>query len=82
MELENILSEVSQTQKAMHGIYSVISEYLPKKYRIPRIKSTELKTVNKPKVPSEDGGRRKQREEGRGKLGGRGEQKGQGSRGT
>ena len=28
MELENIiLSEVTQTQKDMHGIYSLISEY-------------------------------------------------------
>ena len=25
MELENILSEVTQTQKDMHGIYSLIS---------------------------------------------------------
>jgi hypothetical protein len=32
MELENIiLSEVSQTQKDMHGIYSLISGYSPKK---------------------------------------------------
>jgi hypothetical protein len=31
IELENIiLSEVTQTQKDMHGIYSLISEYLPK----------------------------------------------------
>jgi hypothetical protein len=27
MELENILSEVTQTQKAMHGMYSPISGY-------------------------------------------------------
>ena len=27
MELENILSEVTQTQKDMHGMYSLISGY-------------------------------------------------------
>ena len=27
MELENILSEVTEAQKNMHGIYSLISEY-------------------------------------------------------
>jgi hypothetical protein len=27
MELENILSEVTQTQKDMHGVYSLISGY-------------------------------------------------------
>jgi hypothetical protein len=27
MELENILSEVTQTQKDMHGMYSIISRY-------------------------------------------------------
>jgi hypothetical protein len=27
MELENILSEVTQNQKDMHGIYSLISGY-------------------------------------------------------
>ena len=27
MELENILSEVTQTQKNMHGMYSLISGY-------------------------------------------------------
>jgi hypothetical protein len=27
MEVENILSEVTQTQKDMHGIYSLISGY-------------------------------------------------------
>jgi hypothetical protein len=50
MELENIiLSEVTQTQKDMHGMYSLINGYEPKKkYRIPRVQSTELKTVNKP----------------------------------
>ena len=42
MELENImLSEVTQTQKDMHGMYSLLA----KKYRIPRIQFTELKKV-------------------------------------
>jgi hypothetical protein len=27
MQLENILSEVTQTQKEIHGLYSVISGY-------------------------------------------------------
>jgi hypothetical protein len=27
MELENIMSEVTQTQKDMHGMYSLISAY-------------------------------------------------------
>ena len=35
MELENILSEVTQTQKDMHGMYSLISQK-NKSYRIPR----------------------------------------------
>ena len=56
MELENIiLSEVTQTQKDLHGMYSQISTYLLisqtnkqaiKQYRIPKIQSTELKQVN------------------------------------
>jgi hypothetical protein len=70
MELENIiLSEVTQTQKDIHGMYSLISEYWPQKSTITRIKSTDLKKVNKPaEGPSEDiqsclGGRRKQSQE-------------------
>jgi hypothetical protein len=51
MEVENIiLSEVIQTQKNMHGMYSLINGHQPKttkKYRIPKIQSTELKKVNK-----------------------------------
>ena len=49
VELENIvLSEVTQIQKNM-----LISGYLPKKkYRIPKIQSTELKMFNKLKVSS------------------------------
>jgi hypothetical protein len=55
MELENIIvSEVTQTQKDMHGMYSLISGYLPKKCRIPKIQSTELKKVNKLKSSSKD----------------------------
>ena len=35
-------------------MYSLRSGYLPKKYRIPRIQSTDLKMVNKQKDSSED----------------------------
>jgi len=52
MELENIiLSEVIQTQKDMHGMYSLLAK---KVYRIPKIQSTELKKDNKLKGPSKD----------------------------
>ena len=60
MELEIIiLSEVTKMQKDMHGMYSLISGYQPKptkqkKYRIPKIYSTELKKVSKLKCPNED----------------------------
>jgi hypothetical protein len=58
MELENIiLSEVTQTQKDMHGMYSLIildKKKKKKKYRIFKIQSTELKKVNKLKCPNED----------------------------
>jgi hypothetical protein len=48
MEVENIsLSEVTQTQNDIHGMYSLM-------YRIPSIQSTELKKVNIEKNPSED----------------------------
>jgi hypothetical protein len=47
-------------------MYTLISGYSPKMYRIPRIQSTEFQETNKPKHPSEDasiqshlGGRRK-----------------------
>jgi hypothetical protein len=54
IELENIMSEITQTQKDMHGMYLLISGcYPPQKYRI-QIQSTELKKVNKLKGPSED----------------------------
>ena len=50
MELENtILSEVTQTQNDMQGMYSLISGY-----RIPKIQSIELKIINKLKGPRED----------------------------
>ena len=35
-------------------MYSLISGYLPKKYKLPRIQSTKLKKVNKEKGSSED----------------------------
>jgi hypothetical protein len=63
MELENIiLSEVTQTQKDIHGMYSLISGYVPGlggggrrvEYRIPKIQFTELKKFNKLKCPNED----------------------------
>jgi hypothetical protein len=50
IELENILREVkvTQSQEDIHGMYSLISGYQEKKkYRIPKIQSTELKKVNK-----------------------------------
>jgi hypothetical protein len=41
-ELENIiLSEVTQTQKDMHGMYSLMSGYLVKTYRISMIYPTD-----------------------------------------
>ena len=50
-----ILSEETQTQKDMHGMYSLKTGNLKKKkYRISKIQSTELKKVNKLKCPSED----------------------------
>ena len=53
VELENIiLSEVVQTQKDSHGMYSLISGCQKKKYRILNIQSTEMKNLNKVKGPS------------------------------
>jgi hypothetical protein len=63
MEIENIiLSEVTQTQKDMHSMYSLIilakNQNQPNKktlsYRIHKIQSTEFKRLNKLKCPSED----------------------------
>jgi hypothetical protein len=62
MKLENIiLSEVTQSQKDVHGMYSLISGYYltpTKKYRIPKIQTTEFTKVNKLK----EGGREEGRE--------------------
>ena len=47
LELEDIIQiEITQTQKNMHGIYSLISGYQPKNYRIPRIQATEFNKAN------------------------------------
>jgi hypothetical protein len=62
MALENIiLSEVTQNQKDVHGMYSLISglssppfRAKKKMYRIPKIQSTELKKLRKLMCPSED----------------------------
>jgi hypothetical protein len=57
IELENIiLSEITQTQKDMDGMYLLISGCWTKKekYRIPKIQFKELKKVNKLKDPNED----------------------------
>ena len=58
MELENtIASEVIQTQKDMHGMYSQISGYYisqKKKEQTTRNTFQELKKVNKLKCPSKD----------------------------
>jgi hypothetical protein len=72
MEVENIiLSEVTQTQKDIHGMYSLISGYLSKKI-VENSHDTAHRTqkFNKLKNPSEDasvplGGRRKQPQGGR-----------------
>jgi hypothetical protein len=46
MELEYIiLSKVTQIPKDKHGMYSLRSGYLPKKYRIPRTQPTGFKKV-------------------------------------
>ena len=72
IELETItLSEVTQTQKDMDSMYSLISGYQPKKFRIPSVQSIELKKVNKLKGPREDAsdpfGREKKANMGEGK---------------
>jgi hypothetical protein len=65
----------------MHNMYSIISGYLSKKYRILRKQSIELKMVNKPKDPSEDPTWEGEESRGR-KLGGRGKGEGQEKKGT
>ena len=37
---------ITQPPKRLHGIYSLISRYLPKRYRIPKIHSIDLKKFN------------------------------------
>ena len=57
MELENtILSEVTQTQKDMHSMYSLISGYKSKKIFFQKTQDTVHRThkVNKLKCPSKD----------------------------
>ena len=55
MELENIfLNQVSQTQKDMYGMYTLISGYQPEKYGIPKMQSTEVKMINKLKGPTDN----------------------------
>ena len=48
MELEAIImSEVTQSQKNIHGMYSLISGYKPQKLEIPKKPSTELMKLKK-----------------------------------
>jgi hypothetical protein len=56
MELENIiLSEVTETPKDMHGMYSLISGYLPKKStEYPGYNPQNSKKFDKLKGPNED----------------------------
>ena len=68
-------------------MYSLISGYLPKKYKLPRIQSTELKKVNKQKGPSEDasitlGREKKTIKGGRGREGAGWEKRGGGEKGN
>jgi hypothetical protein len=55
MELENIiLIEVTQAQKDIHSVYSLSKWILAKKkYRIPKVESTDLKKFNKLKCPND-----------------------------
>jgi hypothetical protein len=48
-----ILSEVTQTQKYMHGMYSMIMD-VSQKYRIPMIQPTDINKINKKEGLSED----------------------------
>ena len=54
MELENILSEVTQSPKHMQVMYALIKWLLAKKYRIPMIHHTDPKKLNKKEGPSKD----------------------------
>ena len=54
VELENIiLSDVTQTQKDIHGVYHWKSD-ISQKYKIPRIQPTDHKKFNKKEAWSED----------------------------
>jgi hypothetical protein len=55
IEQENtILSEVTQTQKDMHGMYSLIRQILAKKVQNTKNIIHRIKKVNKQKGPSEE----------------------------
>ena len=48
MELENIiLIEVTKLQKNRHDMHSLISEYYPQKFRIPKIQFTDHMKLKK-----------------------------------
>jgi hypothetical protein len=42
MELENILSDITQTQKDIHGMYSLITVYYPKSSEYPTFNSQTI----------------------------------------
>ena len=55
IELENIiLSEITQTRKDIHGMYSLISGYYLPKLRIPMIQLTDYIRLNKKEGQSVD----------------------------
>lgn len=55
MELENsILSEVTQSQKNTHGMYSLISGYQPKSLQYPRYDLTDPRKLKKNEDQSVD----------------------------
>ena len=55
IEVENIiLSEITETQKDIRGMYALISGCYPKKYTISKIQPIDFKKVNKLKASSEN----------------------------
>ena len=54
MELENILGEVPQSQRDMHGMYSLMSVEVAQNYRIPSVKAIDHKKFKNLKDPSGD----------------------------
>jgi hypothetical protein len=50
MDLENILSEVTQTQEDMHSMYSLISGYYPKSPEFPAYKSQTIGSLTRGKA--------------------------------